>query len=226
MNDSGQVMVYGWGHCKYGIVADTLNNTQDPEVKSIVQKAFKHSVIDPNKDVSLRETIEKRMFEEIPCTGRVESECKAALVALILENYKRKKTGLPIIPLIFLYDCNDNPYQTNVTSIYTRNLPLNNSVGNSELRRMYKLVDLVNDSSLREIGEIAEETFKFIQINIDDKTLHTELKLILPFWNDPKCEEAFKEREAIKPTKLKASYWKLQLATRIETFNNSLNIKN
>jgi hypothetical protein len=211
--ESKQVMVYGWLHCHYQRVRAQLQ-------KPLIEKVYNCNFGDKLDNTR---TLEGRLVEGIE---RVRGEtfqegvsrlCKTGITNLVLENYKRKKEGLPVIPMIFCFDIDDNPFRIDATSISSREKELNNLITNSELRRCYKLC---KDSNPK-IQEVAEETIKFVKLyKGGDGT--TSLVEVEPFWKDPEWDAKWAERKLSKHPKTKEEAYRFreQLVKRANSFDD------
>ena len=99
--ETGQVMVYGFEFTKYKHVIQALESGHHR-----VEKVFGATLSAPDHP-EWRTTLEGSVVEPFSTNSTHESrqgvtrECKSAITALIYENYKRKKHGLPIIPFLF-----------------------------------------------------------------------------------------------------------------------------
>lgn len=212
--DANQAMVYGWGHCKYQHVTEALRLAGSP-----VQKVFDCSVGSKAADVGKKTTVEGKVIEQLEVnSGKdLSRQCKAGLTNLIFENYLRKQQGLPLIPIIFCVDIDDNPFPTTTPDTVTsRNDQLNTLITHNELRRCYKLAhELEKDPELKDIADIAKETIKFVRIK-EKGADNYSLETITPFWDQANFSDKWLERELSKkapdPTiARKIHKWKDQL---------------
>jgi len=117
-------------------------------------------------------TIEGRQIERIPYTDSPLplASCKAGMVNIVFENYKRSKEGLTLIPILFCIDIDDNRYPHDIKSIIHKKLSTK-CFTHSELRRAYKLCCELEDEELK---EIAQKTFKFVKVKIIDRNYGLE----------------------------------------------------
>ena len=227
-HNASQVMVYGFGHCKYLQIIYTLQNTPST-INTVFECSIGNSYNFPNYSLEdkYRTTSEGRLihqFQPEPLDKiqdeNLQSEkfctrvCKAGAIDLVYENFLRKKEGLPIIPFIFVLDIANNPYSYNPANFASRD-PVNNSlVTHAELRRCYKLA---NEFPCQMIRDIANEMFKFVKLNIkDDKYYLEQMK---PFWLEKSWQDAWKERKrSSNPHRLfvnKSTSWVEQLLDAI-----------
>lgn len=225
VGDSEQVMVYGWGFCKYLEVSKSLTSDKSSPIK----KVFGCAIGTQNCDKNEITTLEGRIIEQVSIDSANKDEkntarlCKAGLTNLIFENYKRIKEGLPIIPVIFCVDIDDAERKSNFAKydpvdITSRKNGITNLITHEELRRCYKLCCEFEDPEIR---EIAKNTFKFVKLTHegvgDDKYLLKQLK---PFWEEKSWDTAFQKRLHDKEKKLHIKHhpWKKELAQMIESY--------
>ena len=159
-------------------------------------------------------------MEQIPLSSSSMAKvCKAAIVNLMLENYKRKQEHKPLIPLIFCYDIEDKKRIITPESIASRETNCNKVITNKELRICHKLCcELEKDPELKAIAEVAKESIKFVKLVGNDATEY-KLELIHPFWESPEWETKWKERIATKHSAdpSKAILWRDYLKSAINT---------
>jgi hypothetical protein len=227
---SKQTVVYGWKRCEYRNIMMALEHCKSPI------KIFDYALGKPDIQNT---TLEGYEFSKIPVNKLADTEekltsryCKNAIVNLILENYKRKKLGLNIIPLIFCIDIEGNNHPSTATTICSREPFLNELITHSELRRCYKLC---NENTSDEIKTIANETIKFVKVTIECNaqakkiTSHTKniakLIEIPPFWESDDWHNEWYKRQRtkeIKPEKPEKYRWRAQLAKKVESYNKAI----
>lgn len=225
---SNQVMVYGWKFCKYEDIKKLLHkNRNDPN--SPIRKVF-----DCSLGLSTRQTLEGHYIETFPIQKLFRNlyrHCKLAIINLIFENYKRKKQGLDLIPLIFCVDIDDGAKQFQAyTSMNIIGKDLNEYgikfTTKQELRLCYKICCEFEN---KEINDIAKETIKFIKL-VTEKPNQYRIKQLEPFWLDKDWDEAWKESMKTKSDRTKVAFWenafiqrnwKIELAKKIEEFDQS-----
>jgi hypothetical protein len=119
---ASQVMVYGFGHCKYIQLINTLQQIEPPIVDKVFECSIGNNYNLPNYTLEdkFRTTSEKRLITQFKAEpldqldDKQYSEkfctrvCKTGALNLIFENFLRKKQGLPIIPFIIAIDINLN----------------------------------------------------------------------------------------------------------------------
>jgi hypothetical protein len=185
LGPSLQAMIYGFRECDYTFIYNLLRE------KGIC-------TFDYQAGASNFFTLEKR---SIACltfdNGDTRDTCKAALTNLFFENFKRKKSGLPLIPLIFCIQ--SSKVTLDLIRLAKRETDKTLSITNSELRRCYKLYKFNRTLALA--------TFKFVRV---DRSQHIySLHEVPPFWNDPIWKKVIREREAHQnPAKIKKYYWR------------------
>ncbi len=213
-NSASQVMVYGFGHCKYLQLIYTLQKSAPQIVDKVFECSIGNSYDLPNYKLpdEFRTTSEKRLiaqFKAEPLDGIVDDQqwgekfctrvCKTGSLNLIFENFLRRNQGLPIIPFIIAIDITDNKFPYNPADFASSDPAVNSLVTHSELRRCYKLANEFPDSRIR---AIASETFRFVKIEIQAGVHY--LRAIEPFWVQPSWQKAWIERkETVSPAKLK-----------------------
>ena len=87
---SEQMVLYGWQKCLFEVLD---SNRLVIKIKKIIT----YRIGDLSRCIK---TLEERTIEQIQLDDSedIDQICKAGIVNLILENYKRKKEDLPIIP--------------------------------------------------------------------------------------------------------------------------------
>src|ERR1700722_18699429 len=165
-------------------------------------------------------------MEQIPLSSSSMAKvCKAAIVNLMLENYKRKQEHKPLIPLIFCYDIEDKKRIITPESIASRETNCNKVITNKELRRCYKICcELEKDPKLQEIAEIAKESLRFLKLVGNDSTEY-KMELIDPFWKSPEWETKWKDRIATKQpaNPSKRNPWREELKSAVAFYAVSQN---
>ena len=172
---SDQVMIYGWSHCAYyeinyatkGVISSCI---LDSNLSFPIKKLFRNFIGgDPAANTELATTLEGRKINLIDYNSTSEKklsrQCKTAIANIVLENYKRQKEGLPLIPVIFAIDITDNPHPYSIEKICSKASRINGQVTHKELRRAYKLCTHPNPK----IRAIALQTFKFVKVCVKDK---------------------------------------------------------
>jgi hypothetical protein len=196
-------MVYGFESCKYQEVISEL--MQSSQVRFVF-------------DYHLGNKSDDQAFEVSPPISQIDTSrrgaaqdpCKAALVNLVFENYKRSKAGKPLIPVLFTIDCEKNLYPVTAESATTKKTAQNSKITFKEIRRAYKLCEEISDPELR---AIARETFKFVKVNND-----LSLELIAAPWNDKNWPTLWAERrKASKKSSRSKPSWEKQLYALKET---------
>jgi hypothetical protein len=206
---SRQAMVYGNQSCKYAEVFNTL--ALDP--RSPVLKVYNYLLGCYDKDEI---TLEGRPFYKIrfplSSTERVSiaRKCKAGIINLVFENFKRKQLNLPTIPLIFCIDIDGKESKDTFKTIFARTPT--KGITNSELRLCHKLCSkLKSDPILSQITGIARETLKFVKVV--DNGVNYELEAAPTDWDNEEWEAQWNQRQETKlhETKWPVNGWRSQL---------------
>lgn len=151
---TSQLSIYGFNDCMYQYVGSRLQ--QYKGIKKVFCQNIHHAV-----------TLEGRSFEEIPFDykdGVSSRSFKSIMVSIVLENYKRKKEKKPLIPTLFCISF-DTHLPTSAEQLASKNPELNKLFTHSEMRRAYKLCEEFEDEEVR---AVAQETFKFVRVEIDN----------------------------------------------------------
>lgn len=249
LSETTQIAIYGYQECRYEDLIDELKypvgNRSSP-----VQKIFDYQIgVNPQPKNNKITTLEGRRMRQITYpTNSIDSTLdekqvkllerqqnsrsyKAGLNTIVLENYLRRKEGLPLIQLLFVVDTDDNEYPLTPESLCSREVKINECYTHKELRRIYKMCFL-SDPSFREIAEIAKATLIFVALTptdhlheeedyllkIDGTITHTHRryieyrleKKVIP-WDQPDWTNAWSTRRKAKITKPKENDWRLQM---------------
>lgn len=166
--EAGQAMSYGWEYCGFKFVMTSLQE-HAKERTFPIQRVFDYTAGEPSWNARpSNTTLEGNRFNIIQfendefttkrqAIGRM---CKTGITNLILENYKRDQEDYPIIPLLFLIDCDDNEKPFKMEHMTSKTSQCNNQITYKELRRAYKLWNHSNPS----IRKITQETIKFLKL--------------------------------------------------------------
>lgn len=185
---SKQIVVYGFSGCKYLQITSALWNS------NMFEKIYDYKMSRYPKVTSL----EGRVINSF-CSG---NDMKATLVNVVFENNERKKLGLPLIPVLFCVDIDDNEYPLTAQSLCTRKKPW--LWTNSELRRSYKLCCEFEDPEIR---QAAQETFKYVKLTQSKANPGSlELQEIDPPWKSKEWDAAWAERKATKVPEPRKSF--------------------
>lgn len=222
--DASEVMVYGFQHCRYTQVTEALKEESSP-----FKKIYDCSIGGPFAPEEVLTTLRGTHISQIAIPGldrdnvvrELKQYCKAGLTNMVIENIKRLKLGVPLIPVLFVVDIDGNKYRLQSETIASKE---HTFVTMGELRRAYKLCA---DPGLNpSVKKIANATFKFVktcQKEVDGETSYF-LKQIAPFWMNESWEECWGERmeiSAIKPRSSKqiekSNYWRNELNMAHET---------
>jgi hypothetical protein len=208
-NNSPQIMIYGFQHCGYEEILYELTGSTSP-----FQKIF-----DGSCGVISEKTLEGSEIQKIGFDSDKSSRAfKSALVNIVFENYKRKKQGKEMIPILFCIDCKNNPYPPYPDTI-TSKLPFyNQKITHKELRRAYKLCEEFEDPEIR---QIARQSFRFVKvINLDDGD--RTLELLPAPWQHKDWDTTWSKRmkaPKLSTEKSKKTFWRKELATMKAEFD-------
>jgi hypothetical protein len=156
----GEAMVYGFSHCHYKAVN-----------RALARKNLNTYNFRLGKEPSTRPG--GRPIYQIN-SGQNEADgsppiraCKAALVNMVLENYKSQKTGVPIVPIVFCIDVQDNLCPLSPANIASKTIinpvisvkPIPNKITtHCELRIASKLC------IHPDIQDVAQKSFKCVKV--------------------------------------------------------------
>jgi hypothetical protein len=151
-------------------------------------------------------------------------ECKTAITNVVLENYKRKKEGKPLIPVLFCIDIDGNPNPARFDRLAAKHPKFNNQITYKELRRAYKLCTHENPS----IRAVALETFKFIKLTKNRDGEYTPMSIAAP-WAHSLFSSMWDMRKKVSKSQPKKAYvnWREQLDERIKDYEkyNPMKVK-
>lgn len=246
---SEQVMVYGWGHCKYLQVAGSLAESNFPDNPSPFKKIYDCAF----GDTRVR-TLEGRRIQEmrvdIPDDDYLKElnrRCKSGVTNLVFENFQRREEGLSLIPLLFCIDIDDtgdhpwdkrrnrwdfdgpNPWRTTPELLCEKDRmtvtgQMNDFTTHSELRRCFKLANTFSDPRIR---NVANSTFKFVRVVQNRDTLEYRLESVRAPWDHADWDRFWKKRMEIGSKQQKASTsislkrypWRKELSTAIDRYD-------
>ena len=162
-----EVVIYGYSKTRSDLVKVSAHDKvahvydYDTPSKQVVTSFGNHDT--PSKQVV---TLSGRSFIKLSYrTLDLATLCKNTLVAVVIENYLRKKESFPIIPVIFCLESTECPPRP-TEWIANKNLDHSGlgTISNAEIRRMYKLCSDPELSS--EVKEVAKATFIFVRVNL------------------------------------------------------------
>ncbi len=219
-------MVYGWKHCGYYQVSHVLDADNGGPLKKTLNYLAGDPTLPANNDfVTTLEGRNVNLIDYDSTERHLTRKCKTAITDIVLENYKRQKERLPIIPIIFCIDITDNPQPYSIEKICSKDSKINGQVTHKELRRAFKLCTHPNPK----IRDIALQTFKFAKINVDLNGAVTLEQLPSP-WAASKespekasskfaaCWEARKKDSKSKP-KPENQDWSQQLEKQVARYD-------
>jgi hypothetical protein len=200
---SKQIAVYGWTHCFY----QTLK-------LNIIGREIINNIDCWNSEARKIERV------AVYINPKGKEYWKELLTNIVFENCKRSKMHLPIIPIIFCIDIDNNPYITSSKTIFSRNPEDNSRVTNAELRRAYKLCNQTED----EVSAIAKQTFNFTKITMKNGKCHLERNQF--FWENEKWNEEWTKRQSTRRVEIKRNKldWKALFLTKLQNFIPPMNL--
>lgn len=217
------VMYFGWEHCGFFPIKKSINDMCALGA-SVVKKHFDWKLSSPEltqQTPSLQQNLDGRKIVRV-----VEIEnsadagnnrpvriqlCKATLVNIVFENYKRAQQGLSLIPVFFGIDMDNNPYPTMPHTVCAKDHSLNDKITHKELRRAYKLC--FDPGVAVEIQTIARRTFVFLKVKVDDNG-SIDFQSIDPVWSSKEWTKAWEQRKMLSNPKskpLKTLDWRKNL---------------
>lgn len=209
-----QAMIYGTAACGYLEIGEWLEDQQaQGNFRDVFNCFLGQEECNKEEDyTSLQhKTSDKRVIRRINHGGGFLSkcECKAGLVNMVIENFKRKHVGIPIIPIVFVVEKDD--LKLDVISIVQKGLTHSKGFTNSEIRRAYKLCFDLNVAE--EIRVIAKETFLFISLITNKVTDSVKFKFtIRPApWDSLEWEAHWKNRVKSIHSSHKSYPWRKEL---------------
>ena len=170
--ETAQLMVYGFADCKYNIIVKILR-TAHPfgTAENPIKRVFDFRIADYRLRYDRSDAIEdpiktytsegREIFRIKRSTSTTARICKAALVNMVIENVKREREGLPLIPVLFTIDISSDTsgqYPPCINDL----INIRNRYTFKELRRVYKLC--ADPELPPEVRAIAERTFKFVKV--------------------------------------------------------------
>lgn len=227
--ESNQAVVFGVLHCGYGKVALAINMiNSEPYATLPIKRAFLFTLGDPEGIETNVTTLEGRKMNLLkfdPSTPKkIGRMCKTALADVVLENYKREREGLPLIPLLFCIDITDNPRPFSPATILSKAPGLNKQITHKEFRRAFKLCT----HPKADVRRIALQTFKFVKVCVQKDTC--TLEQIPAPWastvdSPEKVSHAFaahwKVRQSKSKSEPKPNGWSQQLERQMADYDRS-----
>ncbi|WP_392538484.1 hypothetical protein [Legionella sp. 227] len=193
--ESGEVVVFGFGKYDYEEVCNGINANNGIKACHSDDYDFKHNEL--GKDIPYS------MYRHF----------KMILNDLILDNYKRKKEGKPIVPLIFVVGKSDESCDPQQIAKRDEG-PDEKWVTLTELRRVYKLTTEFGT----EFSQVARDTVKFV--SLDTQSHLTKLKPVSPFWESKDWSHDWQQRKEDTQLRhnrlIKNSIWRSNLQEKIQ----------
>lgn len=178
--ECSQVMVYGFADCKYETIAKILRTDrpfggglEENPIKrvfdyKIADFTSKYVVCDLINEPIKSCTLEGWEIYRIKSDTSAPQVFKAALVNIIIENVKRQRIGLPLIPVLFTTAISSDTsgrYPPSIEDVIQKRAVLTFR----ELRRVYKLC--ADPAVPEEVRLVAERTFKFVKVLVLSSSL-------------------------------------------------------
>jgi hypothetical protein len=223
-----EVMVYGFQHAYYIEVKEAISMEGSP-----IQQVYDWNLGDP-KSAKISQT-SGRPLEKVRFNRNykaIHRMSKSGITNLILENYKRRKEGLEIIPLIFCIG-STTPKAEKYNPKHGDNPPSPENIANrssvvsySELRRAYRLckeLEKSEEPSLREIAKVAQDTIKLVTVEKPEDSKNYRLTQVPHIWEDPRWKTEWEKRKMNpafhKKVALKTFKWRQELLFRAHMFD-------
>lgn len=232
--ETKQVMVFGFASARYMHVIEHLDEAQHK-----IQKVFTYRIgEDIPHGTDQTHTAEGTkiipVLREYGKNKAIARQCKTAISTLIVENYRRKKKGEPLIPLIFCVEYSGKTeeakeFKTTSHQLTSREEDFNQLITHSELRRAFKLCkqcEQSEDPELRELAQIARETFKFVRVEQEDHGRH-RLTQVDPIWTADDWESSWQERlkthniKHLPESEKKQFRWREQMVEMVREHNTA-----
>lgn len=215
--ETQEIMIFGYGHCKYREIADALKSEESP-----IKKVFTEVVGKPNYNRKSITTAEGRLIAQIPLSFQFSSdsplemnrkkigrECKAALVNIVMENCFRKKQGKPLIPVVFCVAAEGSEYSPSIPLFLSPEEELNQLMTHKEVRRAYKL--MFDEDLPIEISMVAQETFQFTEVTTQGEEHSLEPIFGLKDDNEYRCCLDKRKKDKPQEVALFSNHWKTNL---------------
>lgn len=209
-----QAMIYGTATCGYADIRAWLDNQKD---SGLFRDVFDHLLGEeecpPGEDyASLQhKTSDKRVVAKIHHgTGfMTKGMCKAGLVNIVIENMKRNQEGIPIIPIVFVVEKDDE--KLDIIQIANTASTRSKGFTNSEIRRAYRLC--FDPDVGEQIRDVARKTFSFISLTtnaVTDSVQYSFSKRPAP-WESAQWHVHWKNKDASTHSTLKPYPWREEL---------------
>lgn len=221
-NNSSEVMVYGFENCDYLAIQDILRahkvHVYDYTCGNFLIKSvtaigtYLHQIKYP------------RTSDPIKDESR---QCKMGITNIVLENYKRIKTGTPIIPILLCIGIDGHPLNAEIF-VFSKKYTCR------EARRVFKHCKMIEDEDLR---EVANKTFKCVAIKKVKVIQSCEersnppwiLKEIAFPWDSEQWGKCWQKKQTLKASQngiplKKLFFWEKKLKEEKSTFDAEINI--
>jgi|GEM_PF-2783708 len=174
---TSQLMLYGFGDCGYGHVMRSFEKDR----RHVIEKIFDYK-FGREGEICSEVSPPVHKFFSVQLPG---SDFKTGLLNMVFENIKRRRAGLPRIPILFLIDKEDKDksiaryYPPSPSDVINKRSILTMR----ELRRAYKLCE--DPTLIEEIRDVAKQTFCFAQFR--ERSNFQFKKITAPWDGDSKA---------------------------------------
>jgi hypothetical protein len=221
---SKQVMNYGFSACRYEEAGRALRGDESP-----VQLVFDWNAGDSKCDEPDCTTLEGRNitaleYDQIDGPQADAPRCETALSNLLLENCKRQIEGLPLIPLIFHFDIDGNPYPQNTqpASILSQDPDKPRLITNMEIERLYSQCIDSYEGLSEEQAETARKVARTMTVFVKLQKTAAETYKMVPVKAPWEASDWGKEWAARKvpaaSSKSETPPWNKQVVTHLKAF--------
>lgn len=204
-----EIAIYGYGDCYYKEVIESYPQTGSscfPTLRSDRRKCYDWNALSNGGEI---QNIQQGKMG-------IRQDCKAGLTNLVFENYLRIKKGVPIIPLLFIIQKN-NEFISSPEEIASEeeNIKI---FTHSEIRRAYKLC---YEYPNQEIRAAAQKTIRFVKVKKIKTLFASKLKgeRIRAPWEHENWEKGWQRRKERSTKPKKPSGWILSLDQAIQNAN-------
>lgn len=202
-----QAMIYGLVTCDYKNVIDWLKTQKEQKQFNDV---FNYMLGSGGLSNDLT-TFEGREICQIIWSGNgVKGGAKSALANIVIENVKRKRAKLSLIPVIFIVDKDRKKLNIKkiINKVWTQD-PRDN-ITDAEIRRAYKLC--FDPKLSAEIKDVAQRTFVFISLTSNKYSDLVKYKFTIRKapWDSHEWQEGWTHRQK-KPSRSDKVCWRDQV---------------
>jgi len=214
-----EVMVYGFESCEYGIISNILSSQIGKEKVYNCRLGYFYT---QDKCFS---TLDGRRIEVLSEASSEQRLCKDTLTNIVLENFKRQYLGLELVSLLFVVQSDQSNDYFKPSEIIKKKCDDDDEklYTNSELRRLYKLCNDLNNPILE---KIAKKTVCFAKIKlVDDATKKYEISTVEdPFWIDQEWVDLWTayNKSKKKDPSVSSHNWRLNLLEKVSSFKKRM----